>query len=178
MSDLVLNHVSSQSTWFNDYRQGRKPFDKFFFEALPTDDLSQVVRPPTPPLLRQVDTANGPRHVWCTFSHDQVDVDFRNPEVLLEFLRVMRLHVDNGVRILRLDAVAFIWKELGTDCIHRPETHAIVQLMRVLCDYADEPLVLLTETNVPNTENLSISATETRRMRSIISPCRRCSCTR
>lgn len=155
MSDLVLNHVSSQGTWFNEYRQGHEPFDKFFFEASPEDDLSKVVRPRTNPLLREVATANGDKHVWCTFSHDQVDVDFRNPEVLLEFLRIMRLHIDNGVQIIRLDAVAFIWKEIGTSCIHLPQTHAIVQLMRTLCDFAIEPLVLLTETNVPNVENLS-----------------------
>lgn len=155
MSDLVLNHVSSQGTWFNEYLQGHAPFDRFFFEASPEDDLSEVVRPRTSPLLREVETVNGTRHVWCTFSHDQVDVDFSNPEVLLEFLRIMRLHVDNGVQIIRLDAVAFIWKEIGTSCIHLPETHAIVKLMRVLCDFAVEPLVLLTETNVPNRENLS-----------------------
>ncbi|SMX44795.1 sugar phosphorylase [Actibacterium lipolyticum] len=155
MSDLVLNHVSSQGTWFNEYLQGHEPFDKFFFEASPADDLTDVVRPRTSPLLREVETANGKRHVWCTFSHDQVDVDFRNPEVLLEFLRIMRLHIDHGVRIIRLDAVAFIWKEIGTNCIHLPQTHAIVQLMRVLCDFAVEPLILLTETNVPNVENLS-----------------------
>ena len=155
MSDLVLNHVSSQSTWFNEYRQGHEPYDRFFFEADPSDDLSSVVRPRTSPLLREVETAHGTRHVWCTFSHDQVDLDFRNPEVLLEFLRVMRLHIDQGVRIIRLDAVAFIWKELGTPCIHLPQTHAIVRLMRVLFDYSIEPVVLLTETNVPNAENLS-----------------------
>ncbi|MEP3299950.1 MAG: sugar phosphorylase [Pseudoruegeria sp.] len=155
MSDLVLNHVSSQSTWFNDYLQGREPFDKFFFEANPDDDLSNVVRPRTHPLLREVQTANGPRHVWCTFSHDQVDLDFRNPEVLLEFLRVMRVHIQNGVRIIRLDAVAFLWKDVGSPSIHLPQTHAIVQLMRLLCDYEREDVVLLTETNVPNPENLS-----------------------
>ncbi|SLN49526.1 Sucrose phosphorylase [Pseudoruegeria aquimaris] len=155
MSDLVLNHVSSQSHWFNSYLQGHAPYDRFFFEASPEDDLSSVVRPRTHPLLREVETANGKRHVWCTFSHDQVDLDFRNPEVLLEFLRIMRLHIDNGVRIIRLDAVAFLWKEVGTPSIHLPQTHAIVQLMRLLCDYASETVVLLTETNVPNAENLS-----------------------
>ncbi|ATG49179.1 sugar phosphorylase [Celeribacter ethanolicus] len=155
MSDLVLNHVSSMSTWFTEYRQGHEPYDKFFVEASPEDDLSMVTRPRTSPLLREVSTVNGPKHVWCTFSHDQIDVDFKNPEVLLEFLRIMRLHVDNGVRIVRLDAVAFIWKELGTSCIHLPQTHAIVRLMRLLCDYAEERVVLLTETNVPNAENLS-----------------------
>lgn len=155
MSDLVLNHVSSQSVWFNEYLQGHEPYDKFFFEADPADDLSQVVRPRTQPLLREVETANGSRHVWCTFSHDQVDLDFSNPEVLLEFLRVMRLHIDQGVRIIRLDAVAFLWKQVGTSCIHLPQTHAIVKLMRLLADYATEPVILLTETNVPNAENLS-----------------------
>jgi sucrose phosphorylase len=155
MSDLVLNHVSSQGEWFNNYLQGKSPHDRFFFEASPQDDLSLVVRPRTTPLLRQVDTSDGQRHVWCTFSHDQVDLDFRNPEVLIEMLRIIRLHIDKGVRILRLDAVAFLWKQVGTNCIHLPQTHAIVQLMRLLCDYTAETVVLLTETNVPRAENLS-----------------------
>ena len=155
MSDLVLNHVSSQSNWFNAYRQGHAPYSRYFFEASPDDDLSAVVRPRTTPLLQKVETADGPRHVWCTFSHDQIDLDFSNPEVLIEFLRIMRLHIDNGVRTLRLDAVAFLWKEPGTSCIHLPQTHAIVRLMRLLADHATETLVLLTETNVPKAENLS-----------------------
>ncbi|MEM6711827.1 MAG: sugar phosphorylase [Pseudomonadota bacterium] len=155
MSDLVLNHVSSRGKWFSDYLAGKDPYDKFFFEASPDDDLRQVVRPRTTPLLRQVETNRGDRYVWCTFSHDQVDLDFRNPEVLIEMLRVIRLHIDQGVRILRLDAVAYVWKQIGTTCIHLPQTHAIVQLLRLLCDYTTETLVLLTETNVPRTENLS-----------------------
>ncbi|MBO6777949.1 MAG: sugar phosphorylase [Marinibacterium sp.] len=155
MSDLVLNHVSSQGAWFNAYRQGQSPYDRFFYEGNPEDDLSDVVRPRTTPLLQKVETRNGERHVWCTFSHDQIDLDFSNPEVLLEMIRIIRMHIDQGVRILRLDAVAFVWKEPGTTCIHLPQTHAIVQLLRLLCDYATETVVLLTETNVPRTENLS-----------------------
>ena len=155
MSDMVLNHVSSQSPWFNAYRQGQAPFDGFFYEASPEQDLSQVVRPRTTPLLQEVETANGVKHVWCTFSHDQVDLNFENPEVLLEILRIIRLHIDQGVRIIRLDAVAFIWKQAGSPSIHLPETHAIVQLLRLLADYATETVVLLTETNVPRAENLS-----------------------
>ncbi len=155
MSDLVLNHGSAESPWFEAYRQGRAPYDRFFFEASPDDDLSQVVRPRAHPLLRPVETAMGQRHVWCTFSHDQVDFDFSNPQVLLEFLRIMRFHIDRGVRTIRLDAVAFVWKEIGTSCIHLRQTHEIVRLMRVLADFDEEPLVLITETNVPNVENLS-----------------------
>lgn len=155
MSDLVLNHVSSQSKWFSNYLQGHELYSAFFLEASPEDDLSMVVRPRTNSLLRRVDTSSGVHHVWCTFSHDQVDLDFSNPAVLLEFLQIMRLHIKNGVRIIRLDAVAFIWKEIGTSCIHLPQTHALIQIMRVLLDYAEEQVVLLTETNVPNAENLS-----------------------
>ncbi|GAA4225398.1 sucrose phosphorylase [Sagittula marina] len=155
MSDLVMNHVSSQGTWFNAYRQGQKPYDTFFFEASPDDDLSMVVRPRTTPLLQEVETSNGLKHVWCTFSHDQVDLNFKNPDVLLEMVRIIRLHVEMGVKIIRLDAVAFVWKQPGTPSIHLPQTHAIVQLLRVLCDFAQEPVILLTETNVPKAENLS-----------------------
>ncbi|MEL6409921.1 MAG: sugar phosphorylase [Pseudomonadota bacterium] len=155
MSDLVLNHVSSQGNWFNEYRQGNAPYDQFFYEGNPDDDLSDVVRPRTTPLLQKVETRYGDRHVWCTFSHDQIDLNFENPEVLLEMLRIIRMHINNGVRILRLDAVAFIWKKPGTTCIHLSETHAIVQLLRLLCDFTFETVVLLTETNVPRAENLS-----------------------
>nr|WP_272213593.1 alpha-amylase family glycosyl hydrolase [Marinicella sp. W31]MDC2879555.1 alpha-amylase family glycosyl hydrolase [Marinicella sp. W31] len=155
MSDLVLNHCSSQSSWFNEFRMGHEPYKDFFFTASPEDDLSSVVRPRAHPLLRKVETAEGEQHVWCTFSHDQVDFDFSNPEVLLEFLRIMRFHINSGVRTIRLDACAFIWKEIGTSCIHLPQTHEIIRLMRLLADYSEESIVLITETNVPNIENLS-----------------------
>ena len=155
MSDLVLNHVSSQGKWFNGYRQGHVPYDTYFFEASPDDDLSATVRPRSTPLLQPIETPQGIRHVWCTFSHDQIDLNFKNPEVLIEIIRIIRLHVAMGVRIIRLDAVAFIWKEPGTPSIHLPQTHAIVKLLRVLADYAEEDIILITETNVPKAENLS-----------------------
>jgi len=155
MSDLVINHCSSQSPMFASYLQGHEPFDRFFFEATPEDDLEKVVRPRAHPLLRAVETANGPRHVWCTFSHDQVDFDFSNPEVLIEFLKITRFHLDQGVRTIRLDAVAFLWKQPGTSSIHLRQTHQIVRLFRLLANYCQEDMILITETNVPNTENLS-----------------------
>ena len=155
MSDLVLNHCSSQSRMFSEYLQGHEPYDRYFFEASPEDDLSAVVRPRTHPLLREVETASGTRHVWCTFSHDQVDFDFSNPAVLMEFLDVMREHIEHGVRTFRLDAVAFLWKEPGTPCIHLRQTHEVIRLMRLLADFHPEQLIIITETNVPNAENLS-----------------------
>ena len=155
MSDLVINHCSSQSMMFNEYLQGHEPYNRFFFEASPDDDISKVVRPRAHALLREVETTEGVKHVWCTFSHDQVDFDFSNPEVLIEFLRILRFHIDRGVQVLRLDAIAFLWKQIGTSSIHLKQTHEIVRLIRVLADYNEKALVLITETNVPNFENLS-----------------------
>ncbi|MEO0328705.1 MAG: sugar phosphorylase [Pseudomonadota bacterium] len=155
MSDLVINHCSSQSFYFNKFLQGHEPYNKFFFEAGSEEDVSMVVRPRAHPLLRKVDTSSGEKHVWCTFSHDQIDFDFSNPEVLIEFLSVLRFHIDRGVRTIRLDAVAFLWKELGTSCIHLRQTHEIIRLLRLLADFSEEEVILITETNVPNAENLS-----------------------
>ena len=155
MADLVINHVSSQSDWFRNYQSGKDPGAGWFVEATPEDDLSQVVRPRASPLLRPTQTADGLRHVWCTFSHDQIDLNFRNPQVLLQFLRVIRHYLNNGVRIFRLDAIGFLWKEPGTCCLHLPQTHEIVRLIRCVIDHYAQDALLVTETNVPNHENLS-----------------------
>jgi sucrose phosphorylase len=155
MADLVINHCSSRSLWFENFLKGRDPGRDYFFTASPEDDLSDVVRPRTTPLLKEVETAEGVRHVWCTFSHDQVDLDFRNPEVLKQFVSIIRHYLDHGVRIFRLDAVAFLWKIPGTACLNLEETHEIVRLLRTLVEHAREDALLITETNIPNRENLA-----------------------
>lgn len=155
MADVVINHCSARSGWFENYKQGKHPGADYFVEADPAADLSEVVRPRTSELLKEVDTLSGKRWVWCTFGHDQVDLDFRNPEVLLEFVRLMRFYLDNGVQVFRLDAVAFLWKEIGTRCINLPQTHEIVRLLRTLIEHYREDAIIITETNIPNRENLS-----------------------
>nr|WP_237742322.1 sugar phosphorylase [Gayadomonas joobiniege] len=155
MADLVINHCSSRSIWFENFKQGKFPGKDFFFTASPDDDISQVVRPRTSPLLREVATPEGTKYVWCTFSHDQVDFDFTNLDVLYEFVRIIRLYLDKGVKIFRFDAVAFLWKEVGTKSIHLPQTHEIIRLLRTLVEHAVPDAIIITETNVPNIENLS-----------------------
>ena len=155
MADLVINHVSSESQWFRNYCGGKNPGSQYFVEATVDDDLSQVVRPRATPLLRPTSTPSGMKHVWCTFSHDQIDLNFRNPDVLIEFVKIVRLYLERGVRLLRLDAVGFLWKEPGTTSLHLPQTHEVVRLLRTLLDYFAPGSILLTETNVPNHENLS-----------------------
>ncbi len=155
MSDLVINHCSSRSLWFDNFKQQRHPGKDYFIEADPEIDTSNVVRPRTSSLLREVQTLDGKRHVWCTFSHDQIDLNFSNIEVLCEFTKIIKQHIDYGVRIFRLDAVAFLWKEIGTNCIHLPQTHEMIRLLRVLIEHYCPEAILITETNVPNHENLS-----------------------
>ena len=155
MADLVINHCSGRSLWFENFRRGKSPGKNYFFTASPEDDLADVVRPRTSPLLREVQTPEGTKHVWCTFSHDQVDLDFRNPEVLKQFVSIVRQYLDSGVRIFRLDAVAFLWKIPGTTCLNLEETHEVVRLLRTLVEHARPDAILITETNIPNRENLS-----------------------
>jgi sucrose phosphorylase len=155
MADLVINHCSGRSLWLDNFIKGRSPGQGYFYTASPEDDLSQVVRPRTSELLREVQTEEGTQYVWCTFSHDQVDLDFRNPEVLKQFASIVRQYMDHGVKIFRLDAVAFLWKIPGTTCLNLEETHEIVRLMRTLVEHVDPEALLITETNIPNRENLS-----------------------
>ncbi|WP_148253074.1 sugar phosphorylase [Aidingimonas lacisalsi] len=155
MVDLVINHVSRESLWFTDYLAGTQPGRDYFIEMDPTTDLSQVVRPRNSPLLIPVPTRRGTRHLWATFSEDQIDLNFANPDVLLEFIGILLFYVEQGARIIRLDAIAYLWKEVGTACIHLPQTHAIVRLLRAILDHMAPGTLLITETNVPHHENLS-----------------------
>lgn len=155
MGDLVINHCSSRSLWFQNFIKGEGPGHDYFYTALPTDDLREVVRPRTSDLLKEVETERGTQYVWCTFSHDQVDFNFANPEVLKQFVSIIRQYLDMGVRIFRLDAVAFLWKKIGTTCINLEETHLVVRLLRLLIENAESEAVIITETNIPNRENLS-----------------------
>ncbi len=155
MVDLVLNHCSRSSLWFSDYMADRSPYNEYFVEVDPSANLSMVTRPRSTPLLTEVRTRRGTRYLWTTFSADQVDLNYRNPEVLLEMLDVVLGYVAAGARIIRLDAVAYLWKQEATTCIHLPQTHAGVKLMRDVLRAVAPGCLLLTETNVPDAENRS-----------------------
>ncbi|MCB9452932.1 MAG: sugar phosphorylase [Anaerolineaceae bacterium] len=155
MFDAVINHISSQSAWFQAFLRDEAPYADYFITVDPAADLSQVVRPRTLPLLTPVMTPSGEKHVWTTFSDDQIDLNYANPDVLLDVLRTLLFYVHQGADFIRLDAIAFMWKEIGTSCIHLPQTHAIIQLMRDVLNLAAPSTVLITETNVPHEENIS-----------------------
>lgn len=155
MADLVCNHASSRSAWFGQFLADEEPGRSFFMTADGDADVSSVVRPRDLPLLHAYETAAGTRHAWCTFSPDQVDLDYRNPDVLLAMVRVLDRYIGHGARFIRLDAVAYLWKELGTSCIHLPQTHEVVRLWHTLLAARAPQVCIVTETNVPSAENLS-----------------------
>ncbi len=155
MVDGVFNHISRQSCWFQAFLDGEQPFTEYFISVPPDTNLSAVVRPRTSPLLTRVLTRDGEKHVWTTFSDDQIDLNFANPEMFLEIVEVLLFYIKKGARLIRIDAVPFLWKEVGTDCIHRPQTHALIKALRALLDAAAPGVVLITESNVPFEDNIS-----------------------
>ncbi len=155
MADVVINHCSSRSGWFENFRQQKDPGRGYFVEADPAWDLSAVVRPRTSPLLNPVQTLNGEKLIWCTFSPDQVDLNFANPAVLKEFVAILRFYLEQGIRVFRFDAVAFVWKVPGTPCINLEQTHILVRLLRLLVEHQRPDAIIITETNIPHRENLA-----------------------
>ena len=155
MFDAVINHISAQSEWFQGFLQGEEAFQDYFTIVDPDTDLSQVFRPRALPLLTKAETAVGPKYVWTTFSDDQIDLNFDNPEVALKIIELLLFYVRQGAELIRLDAIGFMWKEIGTTCIHLPQTHRLIQLMRSVLNRAAPGVVLLTETNVPHKDNIS-----------------------
>ena len=155
MSDLVINHISSRSRWFENYKNGITPGKDYFIEGNPSDDFSKVVRPRNYPLLTSVRTKAGIRHVWSTFSGDQIDLNFRNPNVLKEFVSIVRSYLNHGITIFRMDAVPFLWKQKGTSCTNLQPTHEIIKLFHTLIEYYFPCALIVCENNVPSNENLT-----------------------
>jgi sucrose phosphorylase len=155
MFDAVINHVSKSSRYFKEYAAGNPHYRGFFIEADPDGDYSTVIRPRTQPLLTKFDTSMGTKYLWTTFSEDQLDLNYRDPEVLMEILGVLLLYAAKGARFIRFDAIGFAWKELGTTCMHLPQTHELIKLMRCVLEYCARGCTIITETNVPHKENIS-----------------------
>ncbi|RIK31292.1 MAG: sugar phosphorylase [Anaerolineae bacterium] len=155
MFDAVINHISSQSEWFQKFLQDDSRYRDYFITVEGEPNLSQVVRPRALPLLTPFQTPSGEKKVWTTFSADQIDLNFKNPEVLLEILDILLLYAERGAEFIRLDAIAYLWKEIGTTCIHLPQTHAVVQFLRAALDEVAPHVHLITETNVPHVDNIS-----------------------
>ncbi|MBT9774940.1 sugar phosphorylase [Clostridium sp. MCC353] len=155
MFDAVINHVSASSSYYKKYASGDEGYRDFFIESDPDGDYSQVIRPRTLPLLTRFETSMGIKYLWTTFSEDQIDLNYKSPQVLLEVLDVLLFYASKGARFLRFDAIGFAWKEQGTTCMHLPQTHELIKLMRCVIESCFKGCTIITETNVPHEENIS-----------------------
>ena len=160
MFDGVINHCSAQCKWFRRFLGGDPRYEDFFFvfdspDGIDKESLEKIFRPRTSPLLTKFETLEGSKYVWTTFSADQVDLNFKNPLVLLKIFRILLGYVRHGADLIRLDAITYLWRELGTNCIHLEETHEVVKLLRDVFDIACPHVAIITETNVPHDENIT-----------------------
>lgn len=155
MFDAVVNHISKSSEWFNGFLNCEKPYNDYFITADANGDYSKVIRPRALPLLTEFETKEGKKHVWTTFSEDQIDLNFKNPDVLIEVADILIQYAKRGARYIRLDAIGFLWKQAGTTCMHLAETHEVIRFFRTLLDIYAPGTFLITETNVPHKDNIS-----------------------
>ena len=155
MADIVINHASSKGLWFKNFLTNKSPGKDYFLAVNKKFDISKVVRPRENRLLKKISIFKKNNLIWRTFSDDQIDLNFRNPKVLLRFIKIMINLANHGVNIFRLDAVAYLWKKSGSKCVNLKETHEIIRLLRIVCDSLKSKPTIITETNLPENENLS-----------------------
>lgn len=155
MFDAVINHASVSCDYFREFLKGTGKYKDFFLTGDPDKDYSMVTRPRTHPLLTRFESSVGTKYVWTTFSDDQADFNYKDPEVLLEILGILLLYASKGARFIRFDAIGFAWKEDGTTCMHLPQTHELVKLMREVIEECFSGVSIITETNVPHKDNIS-----------------------
>jgi glucosylglycerate phosphorylase len=155
MVDFVMNHVSSKSAWFEGFLRGDERFRDYFIASDEDRNMPEVFRPRDLSLFTRFDTAAGPKYLWTTFSPDQIDLNYKNPQVLLEAVDTLLFYLTKGAEIVRLDAIGYVWKEPHTSCVNLPQTHQIVRLLRGVLDYAAPYAGILTEANFPDKDNLA-----------------------
>ncbi len=157
--DLVLNHTAKEHEWAKAAAKGKAPYTDYYLmyddDALPRAYEATLV---------EVFPDNAPgsfthypkfgKWVWTTFNEHQWDLNWANPAVFLEIVEVMLFLANKGVDVLRLDAVAFLWKRIGTRCQSEPEVHMILQALRACSRIASAAVLHLEEAIVAPAEML------------------------
>lgn len=155
MFDAVINHISAKSDWFKGYIEGKEEYKDYFIEAVESPELKKVFRPRALPLLTKFKTVNGDKLIWTTFSEDQIDLNYKSEKLFLKIIELLLFYVEKGAKAIRLDAIGFMWKEIGTSCMHLPQTHTAIQLYRDIFEVVAPETLIITETNVPHKDNIS-----------------------
>ncbi len=158
--DLVLNHVAREHRWAQAARSGDVHYRDYFW-TFSDREMPDAFERTLTEVFPQTSPGNFTwdpqlhRWVWTTFNSYQWDLNWSNPDVLCEFLQIILNLANRGVDCLRLDAIAFLWKRMGTNCQNQPEVHAITQLLRAAVRIAAPALVFKAEAIVPPSEVVS-----------------------
>ncbi len=160
MFDAVCNHTSSQSIAFQEMLNGNPDYKDIATVYRSPDELTpeqrqMVVRPRTSDILTEFQSMDGSIWVWTTFSADQIDLNYRNPKVLLWVIETLLLYVRRGADVIRLDAVTYLWEIPGTSCANLEQTHETIKLFRDIFNVVAPGIAVITETNIPHEQNIS-----------------------
>jgi len=148
--DVVVNHTSNQHEWARRARQGEKKYQDYFyiFDDRETPDIYEETMPEifpnTSPGNFTWDEEMG-KWVMTVFNSFQWDLNYRNPEVLIEMINIILFWANKGADILRLDAVAFLWKKIGSTCQNEREAHLLLQLMKDCCQVTAPGVLFIAE---------------------------------
>ncbi|WP_407541517.1 alpha-amylase family protein [Deinococcus radiomollis] len=133
--DLVLNHVAKEHEWARRAQSGEAKYQDYFY-MYPNREQPDAYERTLPEVFPEFAPGNftwdepSGRWVWTTFNTYQWDLNWANPDVFLEFVEILVYLANRGVEIFRLDAIAFIWKRLGTNCQNQPEVHLLTRALR------------------------------------------------
>ena len=148
--DLVLNHVAKEHEWARRARAGEQKYRDYFMiypdRTIPDQyeqTLPEVFPDFAPGNFTWDEELSG--WVWTTFNDYQWDVNWANPDVFCEYLEIICNLANHGVEVLRLDAIAFIWKQMGTDCQNEPPVHEIAEALRAAVRIAAPAVVFKAE---------------------------------
>lgn len=155
--DVVVNHTSDEHEWAMRARKGDKTFQDYYFvfddREIPDmyEEAMPEVFPETSPGNFTWDAEMG-KWVMTVFNSYQWDLNYRNPTVFIEMIDILLFWANHGVDILRLDAVAFLWKKMGTTCQNQREAHLILQLMKDCCQVTAPGVLFIAEAIVAPVE--------------------------
>ena len=148
--DFVMNHTSEEHVWAKKARAGEKAFQDYYFfyddRSIPDEyekHVPQVFPTTAPGNFTYLDELG--KYVLTSFYPYQWDLNYANPAVLTAMTDNMLFLANKGLDVIRIDAVPYIWKTLGTDCRNLPEVHSIVRLMRLVCEIVCPSVLLLGE---------------------------------
>lgn len=157
--DLVLNHTAKEHAWAKKASKGEARYVDYYLmfedDRVPMQYEASLVEvfPEHAPGNFSFYPEFG-KWVWTTFNEHQWDLNWANPQVFLEIVEIMLFLANKGVDVLRLDAVAFMWKRMGTRCQSEPEVHMLLQALRAACRIACPALIHLEEAIVAPAEML------------------------